>query len=82
MNAIFDVLGPLLEGVPLALVPLSPCQNNLANWNKKSDPGYDKIKVFPGHMVQLQTCDCISAKEKSSCRRLLYYVWVHNFSSL
>ena len=52
MILILDVLGPLLEGVPLALVPNSPCQNNLANRNKKSDPGYDKIKVFPDHMVQ------------------------------
>ena len=57
-----DMLGPLIEGVPLALVPLSPCQNYLANRKKTSDPVYDKSKVFPGHMVQLQTCDCISAK--------------------
>jgi hypothetical protein len=46
MILIPDVLGPLLEGVPLALVPLSPCQNYLANRNKKSDPGYTKIKYF------------------------------------
>lgn len=49
MILIPDVLGPLLEGVPLALVPLSPFQNYLANRNKKSDPGFTKESIFRPH---------------------------------
>lgn len=26
-----------------------------------------RVEVFPAYMVQLQTCDCTSAKKNSSC---------------
>ena len=38
------------------------------------DPCDDRIESFSGHMAQVQSCDCTSANEKSSWRRLLSYM--------
>lgn len=46
---------------------------------KTRDPR-GKREVFPGHMAQMQSCDCISAKNKSSGRRLLSHTTTFHFS--
>ena len=42
--------------------------------NKVSMLGHDN-EVFSHHFAQIETCHCTSAKEKSSCRRFLSYMY-------
>lgn len=37
----------------------------------------DTSEIFPGHMVQVQTWDCPSAKQKSSWRRFFSSMCAH-----
>ena len=42
--------------------------------------GHDN-EVFSHHFAQIETCHCTSAKEKSSCRRFLSYMYPTAFHS-
>lgn len=63
---------PLLYSIPL----LCPNHQELGNGKKKNkkktrskqkDPHYDKIEVLHNRMIQVQSCDCISASLLEEC---------------